>query len=47
MTCVCVANKSVPQTLAAAAKYDPLEFQKHCRKLAELLGHGPKAGLDR
>jgi hypothetical protein len=35
--CVCVANKSVPQTLAAAAKYDPLAFRDHCRKMAKLL----------
>ncbi len=40
--CVCVANKSVPQTLATAARYDPLEFQKHCKKLAELLGAAQK-----
>ncbi len=35
--CVCVAKLSVPQTLAASAKYDPTEFQKHCGRLAELL----------
>jgi hypothetical protein len=40
--CVCVANKSVPQTLAAAAKYDPAEFQRHCKRLAELLGRAQK-----
>jgi hypothetical protein len=40
--CVCVANKSVPQSLAAAARYDPLEFQGHCKKLAELLGAAQK-----
>ena len=34
---VCVANQSVPQALAAAAKYDPAEFQKQCKRLAELL----------
>jgi hypothetical protein len=39
--CVCVANKSVPQTLAAAARYDPLEFQRHCKRLAELLASAP------
>jgi hypothetical protein len=35
--CVCVANKSVPQTLEAAAKYDPRIFQDHCKRLAQLL----------
>ena len=45
--CVCVANKSVPQTLAAAAKYDPLEFQNLCKRLAGLLASAPKAHSDR
>ncbi len=35
----CVVNRSVPQALAAAAKYDvaPSRFQDRCQKLVELL----------
>jgi hypothetical protein len=43
--CVCVANKSVPQTLAAAARYDPLEFRNHCKALSAIFESGKKADL--
>ncbi len=43
--CVCVTNKSVPQTLAAAARYDPLEFRNHCKALSAIFESGKKADL--
>jgi hypothetical protein len=38
----CVANKSVPQTLAAAARYNPRALQDHFKKLEQLLAALPK-----